>query len=462
MATITSLGSGSGLDLESLVTQLMSVEKRPLTALQKQESSFNVKISALATLSSKLSALQTSAKDLVPSATQTAQEKFATYSATVAKAEIATATASTGAVTGSYALEISELAQGQKLTSSVISGALSTGTLTLSVGDMTGAGGTFAADADRTFNITIDSSNNTLTGLRNAINSAKTGVTASIVNGTAGAQLILTGESGSSQVFKLDGIAEVAFDPDLPAANANMSRTQVAQGASFSINGIAATSNSNTVTGVLEGVTINLLAKTAANTPTTLTIARESTTKLKSALDSFITAYNDAASTMTTQGAYDPTTKIAGSLQGNRVLREAQSSMRSLLYTTSLGGTSSYQHLSDIGVSLGANGKLAIDSSKLEAALAADPSSVAALAAKVGKAYDTSMDRLAGTAGSVKIATDSMKASITDLDKRQEALQLRLVTIEARYRKQFTTLDTLMSGMSSISNYLTQNLSRLA
>ncbi|MBN9420823.1 MAG: hypothetical protein J0I91_00045 [Candidatus Accumulibacter sp.] len=125
MATITSLGSGSGLPLESLVTSLMAVERRPLTSIKNQSSAATAKISAFGALSSKLAALQTAAKGLMPSATQTALDKFASYTGTVKDTAIASASVSTGAVAGNYALKVSQLAGGQNLLSNAFVGGAS-------------------------------------------------------------------------------------------------------------------------------------------------------------------------------------------------------------------------------------------------------------------------------------------------------------------------------------------------
>lgn len=464
MATITSLGSGSGLPLESLVTSLMAVERRPLTSIKNQSSAATAKISAFGALSSKLAALQTAAKGLMPSATQTALDKFASYTGTVKDTTIASASVSTGAVAGNYALKVSQLAGGQNLLSNPFAGGPSapvSGTsLTIDFGSMTGAGNTFAADGTRSKTIQIDSDNQTLAGVRNAINGANLGITATIINGANGAQLSLTGSDGSDQVFKLSGISELAFNPDAPTGNYTQKTT--AQDAMFSLNGVAITSKSNTVSGALDGVVLNLTAATAPGAETTLSITRNNLDGAKKALEGFITAYNDAMGTMNTQGAYDPKTKVAGSLQGNRVLREAQSDMRALLFNTTAGGTSDYQRFSDIGVKVGADGNLSLDSAKFTAAMAADPNAVANLVNKVGSAYNDSIERITGTSGSISAATTGLQSTIKSLGDRQSALELRLTTVEARYRSQFSALDTMMSKMNSTSSYLATQLANLA
>lgn len=445
MASITSLGAGSGLELESLVSKLMLVEQAPLTALQKQENSVNSKISSLGTLKSKLASLQTAAAALKPNVGQTASAKFATYSATVADSTLASATAGTGAIAGKYTLDITKLAVADRFVSSAFA---ASSTAAGSIGDtLTFSFATPDADGNsRDKTITLDSSNNTLAGLRNAINGANMGVTATIVSGTSGAQLVLNGEEGLDNQITLGGNLAAIF-----------SHPVVADSAEFSLNGIAATSNTNNASTVLDGVTINL-AKTGS---TTLNVAAEYSTKLTSSLNDFIKAYNDANSTMTTMGAYNATTKTAGALQGNSVLRDAQTETRSLLFNTTAGGSSGYQRLSDIGISVGTDGSLSLDSSKLSSALAADPASVATLVGKVGDAYNSSMEKIVGLTGRLKIATDSANTMLKELTKRQDAIELRLTDIEARYRKRFSALDTLISNLNSTSDYLTTQLASL-
>jgi len=445
MATITSLGAGSGLDLESLLTNLMTAESAPLTALQKKVSSYNTKISSLGTLKSKLSALQTAAAALKTEVGKTALDKFASYTATVADTTVATATATTGAVAGTYALNVTQLAQAQRFVSSTFA---STSTAVGSIGDtLTFDFATLDSSGNsRSKTITLDSSNNTLTGLRNAINNANMGVTATIVNGTSGAQLVFTGEQGLDNEITIGGPLATQFTEELPALDAT-----------YTLNGIAATSTTNVSSKVLDGVTINL-AKLGT---TTLTVAADYTTNMTTALNAFITAYNAANTTMTTMGAYDATSKTAGALQGNQVLRDAQTQVRSLIYSTTTGGTSSYQHLSELGVTVGTDGSLSLDSTKLSNALAADPSAAAALVAKVGTAFNTELEKTVGTTGRIQIATNSATAMIKDLTDRQDSLQLHLDAIEARYRAQFTALDTLVSRLNSTSDYLTQQLASL-
>lgn len=441
MATVTSLGSGSGLDLEGLITNLMNAERTPLIALQKKESSYNSTISALGSLKSKLSELQTAANGLKPSIGQTALDKFASFSTTVADPTIASATAGSGAVMGNYALTVSQLALAQTSISTAPPAVLPTIGDTLSF--------SFASDgATRDKTITIDSTNNSLSGLRNAINSAKMGVTATIVNGKDGAQLILSGEEGVANGFTLIGTGNLA---------AAFVEKQASRDAEFTINGIEATSSTNKVVGTLDGVTLNLVKEGS----TTFSVTQDNTTNLTTALNTFIQAFNDTNTLMKSQGAYNQATKVAGVLQGNGTLRSAQETLRSLIFNTTSGGTSTYQRLSDIGITVSSDGTLKLDSTKLSNALAADANGVATVVSSVGTAYKKSLENFVGVSGSIQTATDSANKILKSYAAREASLQLHLDAIEAQYRKRFTALDTLIAGMKQTSSYLAQQLANL-
>lgn len=472
---ITSLGAGSGLDLNSLLTNLMQAEQQPLLALQQKEASYQSKISALGTLQSTLASLQTAAKSMVPATGTTAAAKYTSYNASVADTTIASASASTGAIAGSYSLEVSALATNQRLVSPAYVGGsastvIATGDLKIEFGKL--SGGVYTADGTRTKTITIDSTNATLGGLRDAINAANIGASATIVNGTNGAQLVLSSnDSGLSNVIQLSGLT--AFDYNPAANTGTMSQSallggQAAANAAFTLNGIAATSSTNTVTGVLDGVTLNLLKTTAALTPTTVKISKDSVGSLTTTLTAFVKAYNDANKAIATLGAYDATTKAAGALQGDSTLRTSKNQLRNLVFGATAGGTSAYQHLSDIGISVGTagsvtqDGSLSLDSSKLSAAVAADPTAVANLVAAVGKAYDSAIEGLVGKTGSITAATDSATTTIKSLTDRQQVLSDRLAVIQANYVKQFTALDTLITSMKQTQSALTQQLATIS
>lgn len=490
MATVSSLGSGSGLDLNGLLTNLMLAEQQPLLNLQNKEASYQSRISALGSLKSSLAALQTAASALVPGIGVSAEQKYTSFSASVADSAIATASVGTGAVAGSYSLEVSSLAQNQRLASTTFtsaSTAIGTGQLTIELGKL--SGGVYTADSARSKTITIDSSNATLGGLRDAINAANIGATATIINGTGGAQLILSSkETGLSNVLKISGtgdtpLAGFDYDPVSDTGTFSQSASQGGQAASdaaFKLNGIAATSSTNSVTSVLDGVTLNLLKTSAiataasagppvvaeTRTPTTLTVTKNSTSAITSSLNAFIKAYNDANTAIKSLGAYDAANATSGALQGDSTLRNAKNTIQRLVFSAGAGGTSAFQRLSDIGVTLGkkdviGDNSLSLDSTKLNAALAKDPTAVANLVAAVGKSFKEGTETLVGTTGTISAATDGANRTIKSLTKAQEAMQKRLETIEARYRKQFTALDSMISSMNTTSSYLTSQLAAL-
>ena len=491
MATISSLGTGSGLPLNELLSNLMTSEQAPLLALKSKEASYQAHISSLGSLQSALTSLQTAAAAMTTAIGQTTNSKFSTASVAVADTTIATATADATAAASTYSLEVSSLAKAQRLVGpaygagSSASTAIGTGTLKIEFGTLsttTTANDTFTADddadstpdANRTKTITIDSTNNTLGGLRDAINASGGDVTAAIITGTAGAQLVLTGkQTGLSSIMKLTmtpstpastpAFAGLDYDPTAPGSS-TLSETaaggQAASNAAFTINGIAGSGTSNTISGMIEGVTLNLAKQTTS--ATTITVSKDNTTSLASALTTFISAYNSAATTMSTMGAYDATTKKAGALQGDSTLRSAQSAVRNKLFEITSGGTSKYQRLSDIGVSLGKDGKLTLDSTKLKTAANADFPTVANLVAAVGKEYDKTLTDIVGTTGSIAAAVSGTRSQITLNQKAQATMTTRLTVIEARYRKQFTALDTLISNMKSTSTQLTQQLTSIA
>ncbi|CAM5455763.1 hypothetical protein TMEC54S_03463 [Thauera mechernichensis] len=368
MAGVSSLGVGSGLDLAGILKGLMQVEQQPLINLQRKEISYQARISALGSLKGALSALQTSASNLLPPTGKNAAEKFTSFSASVASTDIASASASTGAAPGVYSLEVSQLAQSQRLVSATpgappaspyanADSSIAAGTLTIDFGKFDG--GVYTAEASRKLEVVIDGSNNTLGGLRDAINAANGGVTATIITGTAGAQLVLTAKSaGSENVMRLSGLSGFEFDP--VAGSTSMSQDpalggRAAQNALFSLNGIAASSSANTVTGVLEGVTLTL-KKTNTGAPTDITVSKDTTSSLTAGINAFVKSFNEANTAIRSLGAYNAETKESGALQGQAIIRTTQAQLRSLVFGATNGGNPAYQRLSDLGVSFNKDG----------------------------------------------------------------------------------------------------------
>ncbi|MDP2786070.1 MAG: flagellar filament capping protein FliD [Sulfurimicrobium sp.] len=459
---LSSPGIGSNLDVNSIVSQLMQLEQRPLTLLAQKEAGFQAKISAFGSLMGATSALQSVASSLVPATGVTATDKFTVFKTSVADTTIASATASSGAVAGSYSLEVTQLAQQHRLATSTTAtpfsgagGTLTTGgTLTITLDTQAGSG-----SPSRTTGVTI-ADGATPEAVRDAINAANAGVSATVVNGAAGKQLVLVGDTpGSNQFIKLSGVTALAYDPNAaPAPTDTFVQSQAAQGSAFKLNGIEVTASSNTVSDAIDGITLTL-AKTGG--PTTLTVTRD-TSSLSAGVYALVRSFNDFSKTANDLGSYNAATKQGGPLIGDSTLRTAQTTFRNLVGSvpSALSGAS-LKRLSDIGVSMQKDGTLAVDSTKLNAAIGSDFTGVANLVSAYGGAFKTAADGMVGTSGLIAARTEGLNASIKGISKQNESIQQRLVQIEARYRKQFSSLDTLIAGMTQTSNYLTQQLANL-
>ncbi|MEF8722683.1 flagellar hook-associated protein [Candidatus Accumulibacter phosphatis] len=465
---LSSPGLGSNLDVNSIISQLMSLEQRPLTALSQKEASYQAKISALGSLQGTISALQTAAGTLVPATGTTATQKFTVFATTLSDYSVAAATTSSSAVAGSYSLEVNQLARQHSVASGTgaatpFSGTGHTlplgGTLTLSLDSLGGSSPHKSTDISIADGATPET-------IRDAINGANAGVSALVINGTAGKQLLLTSnDAGSNQFIKLSGIAGLAYDPDAaPAPSDTFVQSQAAQGSAFKLNGIAVEGVSNQVSTAIDGITLNLLKgpeSPATALSTTLTISKDHSS-LTTGVNALVKAFNDFSSTASSLGTYNAATKTAGALNGDSTLRTAQNSFRSVLgnIPAAVAG-SSFQRLSDVGVSLQKNGTLSVDSTKLSAAISKDLSAVANLVAAFGSAFKDAAEGLVGSNGLIAARRAGITTSIASLGKQSEVIVDRLEGIEARYRKQFTALDTLISGMTSTSNFLEQQLAIL-
>ena len=446
---ITSAGLGSNLDVESIVKQLMTLEQKPLTALAKKEAAVQTKISALGSLKNALSSLQTAASALVPTAGSSSLQKFSIFNASFADTAIATASTTSSAVAGTYNLSNIVLATAQQVRKTGITVPAEAGTLSIQVGSGTAVDVTIEADSS-------------LSNVMASINGANAGVSASIINDGSADHLVLTANStGEANTIKITGSGTGwtggEFDFNGTDNNNTWKQSTPANDATLTINNINVISASNTLSTAISGVTLNL---TKAGS-TTLTLTRD-TSSLTAGINAFVKAYNEYNTTTATLGSYNATTKTAGSLNGDSTLRSAQSSMRSLIGSIPDGMTGAdFQRLSDIGVRLQKDGSLLVDSSKLSTAITKNISGVANLVSAYGSAFKTATESLVGASGSIVSRTVGLNDSIRNLDKQYEAVSFRLTQIEARYRKQFSALDTMMSNMSTTSTFLSQQLANL-
>lgn len=393
---ITAPGMGSNLDVNSIVSQLMAVERQPLALLDRREADYQAKLSAYGTLKGALAAFQTAMQGLADPA------RFQAATASVADTSILTAMAnSTGkAVPGSYSIEVQQLAQQQKIRSEGFASTNSTvgsGTLTIQYGNYDSGLNTFTLNnAKPAQTLTIDPANNTLSGVRDAINAANIGVSATIINDGSSNRLVLTskdtGAASSIRIIASDddgidldnaGLSQLAFDP---TAGKNLTQVQAAQDAKFQIDGIAISKNSNTITDAIEGVTLNLL-KNNAGTPTILDVARN-TTGVKASVEAFVKSFNAVNQTLADLSTYNTVAKKGGVLQGDSAALSIQRWLRATV-SAATGSTGGFTSLSQIGVAFQKDGSLALDATRLQTAMDAGFDQIASLFAANGKSTDS-------------------------------------------------------------------------
>lgn len=485
MATISNLGVGSGLDLSTLLDQLTTAEQAPLTVIKQQQGSYQTKLSAYGQLQSMLAAFQGTANQL------SKPSFFNAATATSSSTNVLTATGSNTAAAGSYAVNVTALAQAQSLVSTGQAkqdAAIGTGTIHIDFGAITGgtldtnaasptygkySGASFTANTGSTgFDITIDSSNNTLQGIRDAINKANAGVTASIINDGSGTpyRLVLNSNNAGAtnsmriSVTSSDGTSALSnLVANDPASTQNLQQTVTAQNATLTVNNIAVQSASNQVSGAVQGVTLSL-----AQTGTSNVIVQRDTASIQNGVQAFVTAYNNLQNAATSLSAYDPTTQTGSPLTGDGVLRLIQTQIRSVLNTPQPGsGTNAITALAQVGVTFQLDGTLALDTTKLNKAMSDNPSGVAALFGNddgksgYGNQLSTTITALTSSKGALTAATDGINRSLKDLSDQYSATQDRVNATISNYRAQFTQLDMIMAQMKNTSTYLTQQFNAM-
>jgi flagellar hook-associated protein 2 len=451
MAGIQASGVGSGLDINSLVTQLVSAENASRSApILRRETAATTKISALGTLKGALSAFKgalTPLRNL---------EVFSARKATSADTDRFTVSASSAAAAGSYDVEVLNLASAHRLASNpYLDGAdtaIGYGSLAITVGE-------------DSFDVEIPQDANTLEDIRDAINNApdNSGVQATLLNGTEGTRLILTSrKTGAEHAIKIvasggdGGLAALDYDP---AGTMNLIEKDQAKDALVKISGFEVSSSTNVIDDAVEGVTINLL-KAEVGVKTTLNVSFD-TASVTTRIQSFVTEYNNMQTQLAKLGSYDAASKTAGPLLGDSLLRGIEQDMRRGLTNPVSGLTGDYSVLASVGITTTASGSLELDTAKLTKALDSDPDAVAHLFGSengvAARLFDQVDARLAS--GSDLDSRDtSLKRDLDQIADDKEALALRMEQIEARYRKQFTALDSLLSQLQTTSSYLAQQL----
>ena len=465
-------GTGSGLDIDGLVASLVAAERVPA------ESRLNAREASITSLSTSFTSAKSAVSDFESAANKlalaTTFSQFTTSSSDTTKATIS---ATSAASLGSYQLGVTNLASAQTLASGTFtatSDTLGTGTLTIALGTPTYSGSTYSSFSQTSsVDITIDSSNNTLAGVRDAINNAGAGVNASILKNGDDYQLLLvseeTGLSKSMSITVSDSEGGDADDSGLSRLAFNSSGSQLTQyaagaNANFSINGLAVSSASNTVTDVIDGVTLNLLSATSS----AITIdVKTDTDTIVADVQAFVDKYNAYASLFKDLTKYDATTGTAGTLQGDSTARSVMSQIRSELGQSVTGLSGSYTSLADVGISIDKSGVMTFTQSTFKTAFAAAPTEVTGVFASttvsgtavegVAEKLETLMEGfLVSTTGIFDSRISSLSTQLTAISDDRTDLARRMQSLEDRYFAQLNAMDSLLAEIETTGNFLTQ------
>lgn len=439
--------TNSTLDTSTLVSALVTAK----TAGQAQTIANNVTndnttLSALGTMQAALSGLQNSLT--TPSGANLSDGSiFNQLGATMSGSGI-TATTSTGAAAGSYAVTVTQIATANQISSQAFASnaTLGTGNVTIGVGS-------------KSMTIALTSSNNTLSGLAAAINSSTSnpGVTASVVNAADGQHLVLTStQTGAANTVTVAGGAGV----NAGLATANFTQVTTAQDAKLTISGNPVTSASNSVSSALTGVTLNLTSA-AVGTTQTLSVATN-TSAITTAVQTFVTNYNawiSAEQSLSSFNSTAPSGSQAAPLLGDSMLNSAVNGIASIVSGgVTVGGTT--YNLAQIGVNLNHDGTLSFNSATLQSTLVSSPGTVSALfngTNGFGAQLNNFVNSYtASTTGQIAQRESTLNADLTTQQQAQTTLAAFQASLTAQYQAEFTQLNTIMSNTQSNISYMNQ------
>ncbi|MCZ8062134.1 flagellar filament capping protein FliD [Silanimonas sp.] len=438
MGSISSPGIGSGINVNQLVSQLVAAERAPQEQrIARRETDARADLTAFNQIKTALSSLRTAANALDGSS------GVAGRKATIQADAGFTATATSAAALGRYTIEVESLATAQKRQSGPVttSADLGTGTLSFTVGT-------------ETFNVTLGATN-TITQLRDAINTATAGkgLAATVVNGDSGSVLVLNAaKAGTAGAITINATGSIATFTN------GLAVTTTATNAVVKVDGVTRTADSNRLTDLIGGVTIDL-TKAQDNSTFTLDIVADNA-NVRTAMQSFVGAYNAALTQLRNASAFNAETRVGGPLVGDAAVRGLQQQLRGAI-------GDAFDELSTLGIKSSKDGSLSIDVSKFDAALAASPSAVERLfdkeiAGSLGAVLSARLEgAVAPNTGLLDARTKALNDRLKGLLSDRERLDVRISRIEDNYRRQFTALDGLVSQLQSTSSFLTQELARL-
>lgn len=468
MATVSSAGIGSGLDVNSIITQLMAIEKQPLTKLQTKATTIQSTVSEYGKIKSAVSTLRDLSSKLASSTT---------WAQTTASSSSTAAVSATtnGSAPGSYSVAVQSLASVQTLATGVYAGATATpggGTINIELGTW-GAGQTsFTPKTGATaIDITV-AATDTLADVRDKINAAGAGVTALIMTDASGSRLLIrSNTTGAENAFRTtvtddDGVGTDATGLSALAytATAKVStQNQIAANAAATINGLAVSSTSNTLTDIVDGLTLKLSSVTTS--AVTVDVVTDAVA-LKKTMTEFADAYTAVVKLIAADTKYDATTKKGGLLLGDGAAVSLQRQLRSLAGSVS-GASITFGRLSDAGFELQRDGSMTVNATRIDNALANLPElkkmfSNSSLTDPTldgfAKRFKTVTAALLASDGSLTTRTDGLGQQLTRNQKDQDTLTIRLAATEKRIRAQYTALDATMAQLNGTSSFVTNQI----
>lgn len=468
---LSSQGIGSGLDVNSIVTQLVAIEKQPLTLLQTSASKLQTQLSLYGTVKSQMAALGDAAAALaLPSA-------WSTQKASSSNTAAVGVTAGASAMAGALSVQVSQLARAQSAASAgVVAGSEigATGSLSIQLGTWSGVDTAlgFTAGSSAAVSVAI-SATDTTSAIAAKINAASAGVTASVLKDGANERLVIrsttTGQaSGFSVTASGDaGLAQFAVsgtvDSTNPTPASGMYLSQVARDAKVKIDGVEVVSATNKLSGVVSGVDLQLSQVTT--TPVEILIENDTAVTQKN-IQTFVDAYNAINQTFANATKYDASSKTGGPLQGDSTTVGLQSALRSLMASSSTGST--LARLSDAGLERQADGSLKVNSTKLTAAMGnldnlkklfAIDNSDAATNGFGLKVRDFARGLLA-VDGRVSNKSTALQGALSRNSKDQDAVSARAARVEASLRRQYTALDAKMAEINGLNSYVSSQIAQ--
>lgn len=445
---LTSVGIGSGMDISGIVKALVNAESAgKIAKFDVTEGKLNAQISGIGALKSAMSEFNDKLKTLTKS------ETFGSQKVTTSTKDYLSATVDKTAVSGSYQVKVEQLAQSQKVGSAVVTNTTSPigeGSLSIKVGSGTA------------FNIDV-SATDSLTDIMNKINKSddNTDITATIVNGELGPQLVLgskkTGEDNLVSVTATDSGAGTGLSDTF-----TMSELTPAKNAIVHIDGVKVVSQSNSLDKAITGVSLTLTAADI-NKTTTLTVSKDTATT-KTAIEGFVESYNSLMKTIKDLTGYNPDTKKAGILQGDALPRSIQSQLRGML-SSGFETSDGTQMLANLGIKTTREGLLEIDSTKLTESIKNDKGTIAELFATKDTGLAAKMSSLVDTyiksGGVIDSRDSSLDEQVSRIADSRVQLNTRMAAYSDRLYKQFNAMDLVVANLNSQSNMLLSRLDSL-